>query len=186
MAKQHSRAERDSCPEGHRPCSRCTKMLPLTDFSPIPQGYMHRRSICKECIWPTKTPTTPPEILPPNTKRCRACKEVLELSYFHKASQSHDGRNSRCKSCRSEAGSPERKQRNVKYSSALYSDPQKHKQYLERQRQWREANRDRVNAKQRAWVAANRERYNASKRAWYHRKQSAIAESSKHHASSPE
>jgi len=71
-----------------KPCSKCKKVLPVSEFylsGVYPSGKIKYRSKCKNCVkasYPRKTPL--PEILPEGMKRCSKCKKVLPFSYFSK------------------------------------------------------------------------------------------------------
>lgn len=95
------------------------------------------------------------------TKRCSACKETKPVSEFCKRRDSKDGLNASCKPCKSEKDRRYREANREKVAEKGRRYYEANKEKIaEYRRRWYEANRERVIERSRSWSEANREQKN--------------------------
>ena len=87
-----------------KPCSKCKKVLPLTDFvkaRKLANGDQGYRSFCMPCRNREARNTKPFDYTknPVNSKKCNKCNKVLSIEHFFKQRVRSDGYRNICKPC---------------------------------------------------------------------------------------
>ena len=102
---KYSEEEMAAWPEGHKRCTGCNLVLPLSAFSKNAKTRLGYANVCRGCSGVAGggfTKFTLEEELswPPDHRGCVSCRKVIPFSDFHKHSGCRWGINTTCKACR--------------------------------------------------------------------------------------
>lgn len=91
-------------PEDTKPCSRCSRVLPRSDFYRQSASKDGLQAWCRECVRDRKREErrrlrAPRPETAADEKWCRECREVKALTEFSPHRLTSDGRQSYCKAC---------------------------------------------------------------------------------------
>lgn len=113
----------------------------------------------------------------PNIKTCTYCQCAKPLSDFGKHKQGKHGLNPQCKQCNRERVVAYQLERGEAYKAyKLAYDKQRWADGYGRNPEWRNANRERLNASKAAWAKANPEKSSLIKQAYKHRRRAGEAD----------
>jgi hypothetical protein len=118
--------EFEELPEGHKRCTRCKRVLPLTDFSLIWKDKERRKARCKECSYEDSLLRRASKGLPPPRPKKHHLTEEEEIQYRQAYNQRPEVK-------------ARQKERNQKYRQ----DPTHKRKARRVSREWRKTNPER-------------------------------------------